>query len=263
MDQFRVDGPAGILVGETHGARTADRTPILFLHPINLRGRCWRQVARAVGGDDRFCLLPDLRGHGDSTPRGPFGLKEWGDDCLTVLDHFGVERVHLVGGSLGGPLAVHLAARIPDQVESVSAFGSALTIRGPEVSSVLPMLQELGVRGMFAEAVSFSLAPGSPAAVVEDVIGMSNPNDVDTVTEIWTATVSVDVTESATSVRCPVSVATGEHDRTCPPDQGAEMAQRFGSHHVVIADVGHLAMVEAPDTAARLLKEHLSRAESA
>lgn len=261
LQPFTLPGPAGSLSGWTSGTSEDADTPILFIHPINLRGRCWEQVVAELGR--RFCLLPDLRGHGCSAPAGPYGVEEWANDCVTVLDHFEVRRAHVVGGSLGGPLAVYLAAQIPERVASIIAFGSALAIRGDDVSAVLDVLREKGVRGMFREVIPrISVAPGTAPEVTERILDMTNPNDVDTVAAIWGATITSDVTALAGSVRCPALVATGEFDVTCTPEQGKEMAQRLGTDLVVMPGVGHLPMFEAPGDTARLVSDHVSRAEA-
>jgi len=250
---FRISGPSGTLSGQASAEADPSATPVLFIHPINLRGACWEDVVAHLPGR-RLCLLPDLRGHGDSTPAGPFGIDEWIQDCVAVLDHFAIPLVHVVGGSLGGPLAVALAARFPDRVASIAAFGAALAIRGDDVSAVLDILRQQGVRGMFADAIPrISVAPDTPRDVVERILALTNPNDADTVAAIWGATITADVTPEAAQVRCPALVATGQFDITCTLEQGEEMAKRLETQLVVMPGVGHLPMMEAPPAVAALL----------
>jgi 3-oxoadipate enol-lactonase len=257
MERFEIDGPAGRLRGWVDGPRDGGPLPVLFAHPINLQGACWDGVAGALE-PARFCLLPDLRGHGSSDPGGPYGLEHWAADLLAVLDHFGVERAHVVGGSLGGPLAVYLAAEVPDRVASITAIGAALRIEGADVSAVLEVLREKGVQGMFREVIpEISVAPGTEQAVIERILELANPNDVDTVGAIWGATIASDAGPYAPAVRCPALVLTGEHDKTCTPEQGAEMARRLGTELEIMPAVGHLPMVEAPAALARIVSERL------
>lgn len=86
-------------------------------------------------GDDCTVLAPDLRGRGASAGLpGPYGLEVHVDDCLAVLDHLGVERAALVGHSMGAFIAVRLAARRPERVESLTLIdgGLPLPIEIPE-----------------------------------------------------------------------------------------------------------------------------------
>jgi len=260
MDAFAIDGPAGRLRGWTAGPRDSGRLPILFVHPINLQGACWEGVAAAME-PPRFSIMPDMRGHGASDPQGPYGLAEWGSDLTAALDHFGVERAHVVGGSLGGPLSVYLAATYPERVASITAIGSALKIEGEDVSAVLEVLRERGVQGMFRDVIpEISVAPGTDQAIIERILELANPNDVDTVAAIWGATISSDSAPLAPKVRCPAMVISGEFDKTCTPEQGQAMAEALGVELRTLSGVGHLPRVESPAALAALVSEHLAAA---
>lgn len=260
-EPFKIRGPAGELAGWTMGPRDGEQAPVLFIHPINLQGSGWQEVCAQLPGR-RLCLMPDLRGHGSSSAAGPYGIDEWSGDCLAVLDHFEVERAHVVGGSLGGPLAVNLAATVSERVVSISAIGSALAIRGDDVSAVLDEIAEKGVRGMFREVIPrISVAPGTSEPVIEKILEAANPNDGETVAAIWGATIAADVTDAADAVTCPAQVITGEHDMTCTPEQGEEMARRLRTKLVTLPGVGHLPMYETPHALARIVAEHLESTE--
>ena len=252
MEPLAVDGPAGQLRGWVNAPAETDGLPILFVHPINLQGACWMEVAERL--PDRRSVMPDMRGHGRSDPGGPYGLAEWTSDLTAVLDAQGVERAHVIGGSLGGPLAVYLAAIHPDRVASIVAIGAALHIEGEDVTAVLAVLREKGVQQMFREVIpEISVAPGTDPDTIERILELSNPNDAETVAAIWGATISSDATPQAANVRCPALVLTGEHDKTCPPEQGEEMARALGSRRELLPGVGHLPMMEAPaELSARL-----------
>ena len=263
-DGFRpveFNGPVGKLAGWTHEVAN-DSTPILFIHPINLQGRCWFEVVKHLNRT-HTCFMPDMRGHGSSAPAGPYGVEEWGEDCLAFLDHFGVERVHAFGASLGGPIATFLAATQPNRIASIVSIGGALRIQGADVEAVLDTLREKGVRGMFRDTIpEISVAPGTDPKIIEEILAIANPNDLETVSEIWKAVVRSDVTELAASVQCPATVINGEYDRTCTPEQGAEMAAKLSQDLVLMLGIGHLPMHEAPGALASLLDIHLQKSDA-
>jgi 3-oxoadipate enol-lactonase len=230
---------------------------VLLIHPINLRAGCWIYVVAGLA--PRFCLVPDLRGHGGSTPSGPFGVEEWAADCVAMMDALEIQRAHVVGGSLGGTIGVYLAATLPDRVASVTAVGSTLAVEGADLESVLSSLQEKGVAGMFRDVIpQISVAPGTSSEVIEEILSLANPNDVDTVAAIWSAVISTDVRHLAEAVRCPVAVVTGELDLTCPREQAEEMARLVGARLVLIPGVGHLPMLERPQALIDELSRHLA-----
>ena len=77
-------------------------------------------------------IAPDLRGHGGNpTPAAePHTLGAGTEDVLRTWDELGVRRSNLVGYSLGGRLALHLAARHPDRVETLAVIGAHAGFEG-------------------------------------------------------------------------------------------------------------------------------------
>lgn len=262
FDSFTLAGPAGKLAGWLTSQRYDPAlTPVLFIHPINLQGACWFDVVRGIR-PSRTCILPDLRGHGGSVANGPYGIDPWVDDCLAVLDQLKLDKVHVVGGSLGGTLAVALAARVPGRVVSIAAFGSALAIEGEDLEAVLDILQEKGVQGMFRAVLpEISVAPATDPRVIERILNITNPNEVSTVSEIWRATITSDVSHLASQVRCPALVVNGEFDKTCTPEQGATMARALSTDLVIMPGVGHLPMFENPAAVASLISQHFNASD--
>ena len=71
-------------------------------------------------GDDYTLLAPDLRGRGGSAAVGPpFGMAAHADDVAALLDHAGIDSAVAVGHSMGGFVAVVLAARHPERVREL------------------------------------------------------------------------------------------------------------------------------------------------
>jgi pimeloyl-ACP methyl ester carboxylesterase len=114
---------------------------------------------------------------------------------------------------------------------------------------------------MFRDVIpEISVAPGTDPAVIERILELANPNDVETVGAIWGATISADSRPLAARVTCPAMVISGEHDRTCTPEQAREMAAALGVELRILPGVGHLPMVEEPGPLAALVSEHLAAA---
>ncbi len=261
LQRLVFDGPAGRLGGWTLGEPDG-AVPVLFCHPINTEGRAWAPIATRLEG--RASVLPDLRGHGAASPDGPFSLDAWVDDLVAVLDHLGIDQVHAVGGSLGGAMVVELAARAPDRVRSIASFGGTLCVGGDgDASQFRALLDEHGVAGTFRLLVpELSVAPGSPPEIVEAAIDLSNSNEAPVVAAILDAALATDIRDRAAAVRCPALVAFGAEDRTCPPEQGREMARLLGVEPVVLEGIGHLPMLEDPAATTELVVAHLAAAES-
>jgi pimeloyl-ACP methyl ester carboxylesterase len=263
-----VAGPSGPLMVRKFPGRTASvldtADPLVFVHPVNTGGAVWHQVAPAVRNTvDGIgpVLVPDLRGHGRSTMAGPFSVDDYAADVLAVLDHFNLERAHFVGASIGGPLGVLLAARVPRRILSIASFGGALELRmTDEQLAGIDVLLERGLDALFDELVPAAIGPrfrteALVAAAIEIAHGNGRPPQV--VREIIRYAFSTDVSEHARAVRVPSLVVNGSEDGAATPDAGARMARALSSEPVVLAGVGHLPMLEAPRTVISLLAIHL------
>jgi pimeloyl-ACP methyl ester carboxylesterase len=103
---------------------------VLAVHGITATHLAFAPLARRWPG--RRLLTPDLRGRGRSNGLGgPFGMARHADDLVHVLDAMGVERVGVLGHSMGAFVAMVLAHRHPDRVEHLVLVDGGLPIPVP------------------------------------------------------------------------------------------------------------------------------------
>jgi len=92
-----------------------DSPPLVLLHALGESAADWDHVVPAFA--DRWRVLAvDLRGHGASDHPGNYSLELMRDDILAILDALDLDRVDLVGHSLGGFVAHLVAQHAPDRV---------------------------------------------------------------------------------------------------------------------------------------------------
>lgn len=103
---------------------------ILFLHGgTGAAARHWQPQLDRWAGRGYRCIAPDLRGHGGTTnDRDGLDQRLMAEDASRLLAACGVDRAHLVGFSIGGVIALYLALAHPDQVASITAIGSHMTV---------------------------------------------------------------------------------------------------------------------------------------
>ncbi|CCQ14057.1 Alpha/beta hydrolase fold protein [Rhodococcus sp. AW25M09] len=93
--------------------------PVLVVHGVSSQRALWTRLH--AGAPDLTLVAPDLRGRGDSVDvAGPSSMAQHAQDLVAVLDHLGLDRVHVYGMSMGGFVSVELAARYPDRVRSLT-----------------------------------------------------------------------------------------------------------------------------------------------
>ena len=108
---------------------------VLFIHGILGSQRQWSHLVDKVDDDHRV-VVPDLFGHGDSAkPTGDYSLGSHAATLRDLLDHLGIERVTLVGHSLGGGIAMQFSYLFPDRVDRLVLVSSGGL--GREVNLVL------------------------------------------------------------------------------------------------------------------------------
>ena len=102
-----------------------DGVPVTLLHGFTQSGRSWREVIGHMPDGWKW-IVPDLRGHGDTQiwKGGQCSMDACTEDLVKLWDALQVEKTHLVGYSMGGRLALHLAARRPERLLSLVTIGA-------------------------------------------------------------------------------------------------------------------------------------------
>ncbi|MFF6774446.1 alpha/beta fold hydrolase [Streptomyces sp. NPDC012637] len=98
--------------------------PLLALHGHLSEGASFAHLAEALGDGWRV-IAPDQRGHGDSDRAPDYRREGYVSDALALMDHLGLDRVALLGHSLGAVNAYHLAAAHPGRVGALVATDTA------------------------------------------------------------------------------------------------------------------------------------------
>ncbi len=136
-----LDVPGGQIAGLVFG-REAPNPDIVFLHATGFNARTYRAMIAPLG--DRFTVWAiDLRGHGRTTlsPRG-FGYSSWRphrNDVIALLERHTAAPVTLAGHSLGGTVALLLAAKRPDLVASLALIDPVIAPLGFYALMELPL----------------------------------------------------------------------------------------------------------------------------
>ena len=108
---------------------------LLFIHGILGSQRQWSRLVDKLDDDHRV-LLPDLFGHGDSAkPLGDYSLSAHAAALRDLLDHLGIDRITLVGHSLGGGIAMQFYYLFPERVDRLVLVASGGL--GREVNLIL------------------------------------------------------------------------------------------------------------------------------
>jgi pimeloyl-ACP methyl ester carboxylesterase len=103
--------------------------PLLLIHGLGCSGADWAFQVAAF--EKRFrVIIPDLPGSGHSPPpRGEYTIDGFASALWALLDHLDVSRTNIIGFSLGGAVALEMAAERPESVPRLGLINSLATYR--------------------------------------------------------------------------------------------------------------------------------------
>ena len=183
----------------------------------------------------------------------PYGLSDFADDALGLLDHLGLDRVNVVGVSMGGMIAQTLCISRPERILSLTSFMSSTGKRtvGWQNPRVIPAL--LASAGSTRESyISRSLRTskviGSPDYPANEEISRARAGE--TFDRGWSASGTVrhmlavlgqpDRTKDLGTLDLPVTVIHGLKDRLVHRSGGKATAAAIpGAEHIEIAGMAH------------------------
>ncbi|MEE9285607.1 MAG: alpha/beta hydrolase [Dehalococcoidia bacterium] len=132
-------------------------TPVLFLHGGNQTAHTWDLVCLQLRGEYR-CLALDQRGHGESEAArdgegSPFVQRE---DVREAIEAMGLERLALVGMSMGGLNSIAYAGRYPDRLLALTIVDVGPTIQRQGFDETGKFLQERREFDSIDDAVEYA-----------------------------------------------------------------------------------------------------------
>ena len=113
-----------------------DTTPVVFIHGVGLDHQMWDKQINYL---NEFSILTyDLLGHG-KTPynKDKLNLKDFSNQLLELLDYLKIEKINLVGFSLGSLIALDFSSHFQNKVEKLILIGTTYKRSDQERSLVL------------------------------------------------------------------------------------------------------------------------------
>jgi len=257
---------------------------LLLVHGMGGGYENWREVIEPLAR--RYTVVaPDLPGHGTSAPgNGDYSIGALAAGLRDLLLALGHERATLVGHSLGGGIAMHLAYQFPELAERLVLVSSGGL--GPEVSLVLRAAalpgSELWITATARTAGWAGAAVGRGLAAV----GLRPTPDVAEVARGYASLVDRDrraaflaTLRSVIGVRgqridasdrlylaagVPVLIVWGARDPIIPVSHGERAHEAIAGSRLEIFDgIGHLPQLEAPARFVAVLERFLEQTEPA
>ena len=262
MPTLDIEGAA--LAWDESGPSPASTPSVALLHGLGARASDWCLQISAL--TERYHVIAvDLPGHGRSAlPRERLTVDGVASRVATLLSHLSARPVHLVGLSLGGCVALALAAQAPARVRSLTLVNAFARLRpaSPRAAwRVLVRLSLLAVAPMpvVAAHVARGLFPKieQRELYVRAVASLGATSRAGYVAGLR-ALARFDARARLAAVRCPTLIVVGDRDATVPRSAAEALRAGIpGARLVVVADSGHATTHDQPETLNRALLDFL------
>lgn len=228
---------------------------LVFLHFFGGSSRAWGAVTAELAPRFR-CVAVDAPGFGRSDPAPPgVTVRSQAEAISNLLDQLGLGPRVLVGHSMGGKLALAMAARHAEQVKALVLVASSPP--GPEPGDAAEreaLLRSHGDRSAVERLIDKIARRPLQGESREQVLA----DHLNTSAEAWrwwlADGVREDLTPHLEDLSTPTFVVSGALDPVFPPDDQRRLGEQMhATRHHVIEAVGHLIPLEAPQELAALL----------
>ena len=231
---------------------------IAFLNGVMASVSSWALLFPVFESMGWRIILHDFKGQLKSDkPQGPYTFKEHVDEAKALFDHLGVKKVHLVGTSYGGEVAMKFAVEYPELIKSITVIDSVSEI-DPVVAGFALGWKTLCDSGD-GETFFWGIAPSiySPAFLAENHEMLSqrakalkeNPDGyLEGQKNLYDTFVNdVFITDQLRRIKCPALVVCGEDDILKPPKFSKIIADNIpDSEYIIIPECGHVTIFEKP-----------------
>ncbi len=262
-----VDGME-IAVLESRGKRV--RPVLMLVHGFGSCKEAWLRMSKHLK-DDFHIIAMDLPGHGDSSKQMEknYSLADQTAYLRAIINELGVEKPHLAGNSMGATIIALYASRYPEEVASITLFNPAgVSVHGSEFTQHLtrgenPLIIKSvddyrRVMDFTMEKKLFLLWPMtdvlaskaiSDRALREKIFEDSRLKDI-------LLNENVGFREVLRSIHAPTLIIWGRHDRLVDA-KNAPLFDKLipDSRLVILDDVGHAPMLEAPRISAKHIRD--------
>ena len=258
-----------MLRAEDHDAaptawREAGSGPVaLFLHGLGGSRTAWEPQLAGLA-DVRRCVAWDMPGYGASAG-GPDSFATVADAAADLARRLSDGPVDVVGLSLGGMVAQHLALRHPDVVRTLAlldtspAFGldGVTTEQGWLDARLSPLAAGATPADMAPAVIGAIVGPQATDAQRAEAVAAMARVPADALRAACRMLVTHDTRADLPRIACPTLVAVGEHDDETPVEYAKTIAALVpGARLEVVPGAGHLANLEQPAAVNALLREH-------
>jgi 3-oxoadipate enol-lactonase len=234
---------------------------VVFLHGIGGNRTNWHLQLPAFARHFK-AVAWDARGYGLSDDyEGELDFADFSDDLLRLLDHFGVEKAHLCGLSMGGRIAQDFYPRHPGRVATLvlcdtfagddpsdPRSGRSQPVEEFVESRIRPFLDGATPKERAPLSAGRLMSPKRSDDAFRRAVAASETLHVESYIKTVRASAAYNRVDTLERIAVPTLLVFGAEDPLTPPTVGEYMHEHIrGSRLAIIDDAGHMTNLEKPD----------------
>jgi 3-oxoadipate enol-lactonase len=202
-------------------------------------------------------ILHDFKGQLMSDkPKGPYTFSQHAAEAKALFDHLGVKKVHIIGTSYGGEVALQMAIDYPDYVKTLSVIDSV-----SELDEILKMFvaqwkslaEKKNVEDFFNAMMptvysnSFMVKNKAYIAERQKTYSLIPPAFFDGQVALYETFANIDMTADLSKIKCPTLVICGQDDILKPVKFSKIIVDQIANaEFAVVPECGHACLLEKP-----------------
>lgn len=232
----------------------SSRIPVVFLHGWRSRGSIWLETMHHFASLKRSLYALDLPGFGSSQgPKDSYSVLQYADIVSQFFQIHKIKKAHIVGHSFGGRIAIKLASKNPDSVQSLILVDSA-GIRKPSVKRSLITFGARLTKPLFGLHALSAIR-----SKIYSQLGADDYIETPELQKTYLRVISEDLSPDLSKIIVPTLLYWGRDDKETPLSMGEQMHELIKKSEFVIDDGGHFAFVQNSVKFASVLEEFITK----
>ena len=245
--------------------------PIIFIHGVGSRKSSWNSIKEKLN-DQYRCVSYDLRGHVESPlPKDNiFFLNDLVDDLEQLRLQLDLNKIHLVGHSLGGQIGPAYAKKYPENVLTLTMLSTAAFRTDSEKQKIYDLIHIMKTKGL-DEVLPTLISrwytdnfEKENTQFVANRIKMIQEMELETFCQVFWIYADCMMENWIHEIKIPTLVMTGENDLSCNPRINKMIVEAMPNARLeILQDLRHSITGEKPDLVAIKIRNFYEEVENA
>ena len=247
-------------------AGSIEKHAVLLLHAFPLSASMWKPQLEALGKAGFAVIAPNAFGIEGSEERNGWTFTDYAHELAELLASLKVERVTVVGLSMGGYQAFEFYRLYPGKTASMVLCDTRAEADAPAARSAREeFIHAVEVKG--AEEAAGRMIPnyftaetyiGKPELVAEAAAMIGEQSATVIIAAMRAIMMRSDATPLLAAINCPVLVLCGAADKLTTPETAESIHSLIpGSELRLLAGAGHISNMEQPEAFNKALLDHI------